>query len=174
MNTLKMVTLTLCVILVAACATTAPVTKTADIPRGSEIVIIPFRDCQITGQEEDCTGSGAKAAEAFREAFSEGDKFRSRVSTRPVAANALLSDQAAAEFARKNNYAYVINGEVDDWYSVAPMTFRADRAAVSIRVIRASDGQVITTYSRRAEGSSNFETPQGIVKGIAAFIRNGL
>ena len=91
-----------------------------------------------------------------------------------VGAKEALSDQAAAEFARKNKYNYVLNGEVDDFYSVAAMTFRPDRAAVSIRIIRASDGQVITSYSKQGKAASNFATPKGMVKGIAAFVRDGL
>lgn len=161
------------VALLSACAS-APITKSGDIPRGSEIVVISFRDCTITGQEEDCTGSGKQAAEAFQEAFSEGDKFRSKLVDRPVGASESLSDQAAAELGRRSGHSYVINGEVDDFYSVAAMTFRADRAAVNVRILRVSDGQIMASYSKRAEGSSNFATPKGIIKGIAAFVRNGL
>ncbi len=160
-------------VLVTGCASTQ-IVKTAEVPAGSEIVIIPFRDCLINGQEEDCNGSGLTAAEAFREAFSEGGKFTSRVSARPVGPKETLSDQAAAEFARKNKYAYVINGEVDDFYSVAAMTFRADRAAVTTRLIRASDGLVITTFSKRGSAGSNFATPKGMIKDLAAELRNGL
>lgn len=159
--------------LVSGCAST-PITKTAEVPAGSEIVIIPFRDCLISGQDEDCNGSGVTAGEAFREAFAEGGKFTSRLAERPVGPKESLSDQAAAEFARRNNYAYVINGEVDDFYSVAAMTFRSDRAAVTTRLIRASDGQVITTFSKRGSAGSNFATPKGMIKDIATELRNGL
>lgn len=163
----------LLVILAASCAS-APLVKNAEVPPGSEIVIIPFRDCLITGQDEDCNGSGLKAAEAFRDAFSEGDKFTSRLATRPVDAKTALSDEAAAEFARRNNYAYVINGEVDDFYSVAAMTFRSDRAAISSRLIRASDGLVVTTFNKQGTAASNFDTPKGMIKDLAVELRNGL
>ena len=53
------------VVLLTACAS-APITKTADVPAGSEIVVISLRDCTITGQE-DCNGSGRQAGEAFQE-----------------------------------------------------------------------------------------------------------
>ncbi len=164
-----------CAVLVvfSACAS-APITKTAEIPRNSEIVIISLRDCLITGQDEDCNGSGQKAGEAFKEAFSEGGKFTSRLVDRPVGAKEALTDQAAADFGRKNGYGYVINGEVDDFYSVAAMTFRPDRAAVSVRVIRSSDGQVITSFSQQGKAGSNFATPKGMVKGIATYLRDGL
>lgn len=150
---------------VGACAST-PIQRTADIPPGSEIVVIPFRDCLITGQDEDCNGSGMKAGEAFHEVFSTG-KFTSRLATRPISPKEVLTDQAAVEFARANGYDYVINGEVDDFYSVAAMTFRSDRAAISTRLIRVSDGQVIVTYSKPGSASSNFATPQGMIKGLA-------
>ena len=152
-------------IVMGACAST-PLQRTADIPAGSEIVVIPFRDCLITGQEEDCNGSGMKAAEAFHEVFSTG-KFTSRMAVRPISEKEVLTDQAAVEFARTNGYDYVINGEVDDFYSVAAMTFRSDRAAISMRLLRASDGQVIVTYSKPATASSNFATPQGMIKDLA-------
>lgn len=158
---------------VSACAST-PITKTGEVPRGSEIVVISLRDCTITGQEEDCSGSGKKAGEAFQEAFSEGGKFTSKLVDRPVGPKENLSDQAATEFARKNGYAYVINGEVDDFYSVAAMTFRPDRAAVNVRVIRASDGQVMASYSKQGKAGSNFATPKGMIKDIAIYVRNGL
>ena len=161
------------VVLLAACAS-APITKNAEVPHGSEIVVIPLRDCLITGQDEDCNGSGKQAGEAFQEVFSQGGKFKSRLAERPVGAKETLTDQAAAEFARKMGYQYVINGEVDDFYSVAAMTFRPDRAATSVRLIRASDGQVVASYSRQGKAGSNFATPKGMIKGIAADFRNGL
>lgn len=161
------------VALMSACAS-APLTKTGEIPKGSEIVVISFRDCLVSGQEDDCDGSGRKAGEAFQEVFSEGGKFTSKLVDRPVGAKEALSDQAAAEFARTNGHNYVLIGEVDDFYSVAAMTFRPDRAAVSIRIIRASDGQVMSSYSKHGEAGSNFATPKGMVKGIATFVRNGL
>jgi hypothetical protein len=159
--------------LISGCAS-APLVKTGDVPSGSEIGVISFRDCLINGQEEDCNGSGKQAGEAFQEVFAEGGKFTSKLVDRPISAKDSLSDPDAAELARKSNLPYVINGEVDDFYSVAAMTFRSDRAAVSIRVIRASDGQVIARYSQQGKARSNFATPKGMIKGIATFVRNGL
>lgn len=161
------------VVLFAGCASTK-ITKAADIPPGSEITIISFRDCMITGQDEDCNGSGQKTAEAFRDSFSQGGKFRSSIAPRPVGPKEPLSDAAAAEYGRKNNYPYVINGEVDDFYSVAAMTFRSDKAAVSVRVIRSSDSLVITSFSKPGTAGSNFETPQGMMKRLADELRNAL
>ncbi len=157
----------------AACAS-VPITKTGEIPRGSEIVVVGFRDCLISGQDEDCNGSGVKAGEAFQEAFNEGGKFTSRLVDRPVGPKDALSNEAAAELGRKNGYNYVLHGEVDDFYSVAAMTFRTDRAAVTMRIVRASDGQVMASYSKVGKASSNFATPQGMIKDIAIFVRDGL
>jgi hypothetical protein len=165
----------LCCVLIAvasACAST-PIVRTADVPPGSEIVVIPFRDCLITGQDEDCNGSGLKAGEAFQEVFSTG-KFRSTLATRPVSAKESLTDQAAVDFARRNGHAYIINGEVDDFYSVAAMTFRSDRAAISMRLLRASDGQAIITFSKPGTAESNFATPKGMIKDLAVQVRNAL
>jgi hypothetical protein len=162
------------VALVSACASSAPVKKNAEIPKGSEIVVISLRDCVISGQDEDCNGSGRKGGEAFQEVFSQGGKFTSKLVDRPVGAKEAFSDQAAAEFARAKGYNYVLSGEVDDFYSVAAMTFRPDRAAVSIRIIRASDGLVITSYSQPGRAASNFSTPKGMIKGLAKIVRDGL
>ncbi|MBW3564176.1 MAG: hypothetical protein KY459_05585 [Acidobacteria bacterium] len=158
--------------LVASCAS-VPITTAVEVPPGSEIGIISLRDCVITGQEEDCTGSGEQAAEAFAEAFNEGT-FEARVLDRPVADNMVLSDEEAAEYGRAQGVEYVINGEVDDFYSVAAMTFRSDRAAVSVRLIRTSDGLVVTSYSRPGVASSNFVTPKGMIKDLAIELRNAL
>ena len=160
------------VALVTGCAST-PVTKNADIPAGTEIVVVPFRDCMISGQDEDCNGSGVKTGEAFKEAFSTG-KFKARLVDRPVGAKETWSDKDVAAWARSNGYEYVLTGEVDDFYSVAAMTFRADRAAASARIIRASDGMVVAAYSKPGTAGSNFATPQGMMKGIATEMRNGL
>lgn len=161
------------VVLMSACAS-VPLTKTGEIPKGSEIVVISLRDCQISGQEEDCTGSGRKGGEAFYEVFSEEGKFKSKLVDRPVDAKEALSDEAAAEFARENGYDYVLNGEVLDFYAVAPMTFRVDRASVSIRIIRASDGQVMASHSQVGAAGSNFDSPKGMIKEIAEFVNRGL
>lgn len=150
----------------AGCAST-PITRTADIPAGSEIVVIPFRDCLITGQDEDCNGSGLKAGEAFHETFSDS-RFSSRLGTRPIGPKETLTDQAAVEWARQQGHDYIINGEVDDFYSVAAMTFRSDRAAISMRLLRVSDGQAIVTFSKPGTASSNFATPKGMIADLAA------
>jgi hypothetical protein len=167
------VLLVFAVVLASGCAST-PVTKNAEIPAGTEIVVVPFRDCLISGQDEDCTGSGVKTGEAFRDAFSEGGKFKARLVDRPVGAKETWSDKDVAEWARRNNYDYVLTGEVDDFYSVAAMTFRPDRAAASARIIRASDGLVVAAYSKPGSAGSNFATPKGMMKGIATEMRNGL
>ena len=162
------------VALVTGCATSTPVTKNAEIPAGTEIVVVPFRDCLISGQDEDCNGSGMKTSQAFKEAFSEGGKFKARLVDRPVSARENWSDKDAAAWARSQGYEYILTGEVDDFYSVAAMTFRTDRAAASARIIRASDGLVVASSSNPGTASSNLATPQGMMKGIATEMRNGL
>jgi hypothetical protein len=163
-----------CAVLALSACASAPIQKTGEVPRGSEIGVIAFRDCLISGQEEDCNGSGKIAAEAFVEAFSEGGKFTSRLLDRPVGAKDSLSDQAAAEVGRKAGVPYVISGEVDDFYSVAAMTFRSDRAATTMRVIRTSDGEVMARDTRQGTAGSNFATPRGMIKDLAVYVRNSL
>jgi len=68
----------------------------------------------------------------------------------------------------------VINGEVDEYYSVAPFTFRSDRAGISMRLLRTSDSSVIAFYSQRKEAGSNLTTPDRIIEKIAQRIRDAL
>jgi len=57
---------------------------------------------------------------------------------------------------------------------VAPFTFRADRAGISMRLLRTSDSSVIAFYSQRKEAGSNLTTPDRIIEKIAQRIRDGL
>lgn len=54
------------------------------------------------------------------------------------------------------------------------MTFRSDRAATTIRVIRTSDGEVMARDSRQGTAGSNFATPRGMIKDLAVYVRNSL
>ncbi len=166
------VTLVFIVLITASCASSPTVVKRLDVPHGSEIAVISFRDCVIEDQE-DCDGSGNVAGSVFARVFSETPRFRAVPLSRPVGAKETLSDDQAAQFAADRGYEYVINGEVDEYYSVAPMTFRSDRAGVSIRILRTSDSAVVAFYSDRKEGS-NITTPDRLIEKMARRIRDGL
>jgi hypothetical protein len=52
------------VVIVASCVATPPVTVRSTLPKDSEVGVVMFRDCIITGQE-DCDGSGLTAGSIF-------------------------------------------------------------------------------------------------------------
>jgi len=72
----------------------------------------------------------------------------------------MLSDDQAADFAAEKGFEYVINGEVDEYYAVAPMTFRADRAGIPMRILRTSVAAVVAFYSERQEGAIKLYGPR--------------
>jgi hypothetical protein len=156
-----------------ACASTPPVVKRLNLPTGSEVAVISFRDCLIAGQE-DCGGSGNTAGSVFARVFSATPRFKAVPLSRPVGPTESLTDDAAVHYAKEKGFEYLINGEVDEYYSVAPMTFRADRAGISMRLIRVSDGAVVAFYSQRKEAGSNLTTPDRIIEKIAVRIRDAL
>lgn len=143
------------------------------VPIGSELAVIPFRDCLISGQE-DCDGSGNTAGNIFAQVFSASTKFQAVPLSRPVGPKETLTDDAAVALAKIKGFKYVINGEVDEYYDVAPMTFRVDRAGISVRILRVEDGHITAFFSQRKDGSSNFATPSGIIKKMAEHVRDSL
>lgn len=159
--------------LFSGCASTPPVVVRGDVPYGSEIAVVALRDCVIAGQE-DCGGSGNVAGSIFARVFSSTPAFKAVPLSRPVGPAESLSDESAAELARSKGFKFVLNGEVDEYYSVAPMTFRVDRAGVSIRLLRADDAAVVAFFSQRKEAGSNLSTPDAIIQGMAERVRDGI
>ncbi|MGA7298056.1 MAG: hypothetical protein WBW92_11185 [Rhodanobacteraceae bacterium] len=160
-------------LLLSACSADPQIVKQANVPRDTEIGVIPFRDCMIPGQDEDCNGSGNVAGTVFARAFSE-DGFRSELLSRPIGAKEALSDEAALALAKEKNLAFVINGEVTQFYSVAAGTFRPDRAGISVRILRVADGEVAVSYSVTRASKTNFATPEGMIEDMAEEVRDEL
>ena len=140
----------------------APATVRQKTPPGTDVGVIAFRDCTILDQE-DCNGSGVAAGSVMARALAESSKFKGVPLSRPVGAKDPLDDAKAAEYGKSKGYAYVVNGEVQDYYRVAPMTFRSERAAISLRVLRTSDGAVVTFFQDHGT-ANNFRTPDGIIQ----------
>ncbi len=159
-------------LLFAACASTPPVVKRGELPRGAEIAIIMFRDCIIAGQE-DCDGSGNTAGSIFARVMSVG-QLRAVPLSRPAGAREPLTDDAAVEFAKSKGFQYVLNGEVDEYYRVSPGTFRTERAGVSIRILRVSDGSVIAFFSQSKHSQTNLTTPARMIEKMAEHVRDSL
>jgi hypothetical protein len=156
----------------AACAGNPRLVKRMEVPHGADIGVVAFRDCIIADQE-DCDGSGNVAGSVFARVFS-AEGFHAVPLSRPVGPKEPLSDDAAVEVAKAKHLPFVINGEVDEFYSVAPMTFRVDRAGVSLRILRVDTGEVAAFFTRRQEAGSNFGTPDGLIEDMAEEVRGGL
>lgn len=161
------------VLAVAGCASTLPVTVRSQVPRDSEIGVVMFRDCTIPGQE-DCGGSGLTAGSIFARVLSAKPGLRAVPLSRPAAASAPLDDSAAVTFAKEKGYKYVLNGEVEDYYRVAPMTFRTERAGVSVRLLNTADGNVVAFFSQRAHSQTNLTTPDALLEGMAGHVRDSI
>jgi len=156
-----------------ACVATPPVTVRENLPKNSEIGVVMFRDCTIRGQE-DCDGSGLTAGSIFARVLSEKPGLRAVPLSRPVGASAPLDDVAAVAYGKAKGLRYVLNGEVEDYYRVAPMTFRTERAGVSIRLLSTENGDVVAFFSHRTHSQTNFTTPDSIIAALAAHFRAAL
>lgn len=150
--------------LLAGCAG-APVTVRDRVPQSSDVAVVMFRDCTIDGQE-DCDGSGLSAGSIFARVIASAPGKKAVPLDRPVGPKAALSDSEAAEYAKAKGYQYVVNGEVQDYYRVAPFTFRSERAGVAVRILKTSDGSVVSFFSDRGI-ANNLSTPDAILEGMA-------
>jgi hypothetical protein len=157
--------------LLAACAS-VPVTVQSKLPHGSRVGVIMFRDCMIQGQT-DCDDSGITAGTIFAHVLSEGSDITAIPLSRPVGAKTILTDQAAVAYAKARGLEYVLNGDVEDYYRVAPFTFRAERAGVSVRLLRSSDGSVMAFFSDRGQ-ANNLSTPDAILTKMAEKFRSAI
>src|SRR5690242_10867770 len=142
------------------------------VPTGSTIAIVGFRDCVIKDQD-DCSGSGGIATNVFTGEFGNSAVFHVAVLSRPVGAEAELSDEAAVAYAKEKGYAYVMNGEVTDFYRVAPMTFRKERAAVAVRVLSVADGRILYVHTDE-DTANNMSSPEEILKDMAGDVKDDL
>ena len=143
----------------------APVTVRDKVPKATDVAVVMFRDCTIDGQE-DCDGSGLSAGSIFARVIAGTPGMKAVPLDRPVGPKIPLSDSEAAEYAKAKGYQYVVNGEVQDYYRVAPFTFRSERAGVSVRVLRASDASVVSFFSDR-DIANNLSTPDAILESMA-------
>jgi len=145
-----------------------------------------FRDCAISGQD-DCNGSGRIAGSVFTSVLSGrvvGVVFTRTLSDKTAMDSTLvaraggpddeLSDEAAVTYARGMGYEYVVNGEVLDFFRVPRYTFRTQRAGVSVRVLRTSDGQVIVSSTKYSARISLAGPPETLLKNLAQDLRDKL
>ena len=158
-------------LVVSACSSLSSVVRREPVPTGAQVAVIPFRDCLIADQE-DCSGSGNKAGNAFAGAL--GQRYKVVLLSRPVSPTERLADADAIALARQRGAMYVVNGEVEEYYDVASFTFRADRAGVSVRVLRIDGGSVSASYSQTMKASNNLGSPDDILRSMAEHVRDAL
>jgi len=157
----------------SSCTSIPPVTVRERVPSGSDLAVIMFRDCTIAGQE-DCDGSGLTAGSIFARVLSQRPGLRATPLNRPIDPKTQLSDDQAVAYAKAKGYAYVVNGDVVDYYRVAPMTFRTERAGVSVRILRVSNGEVVAFFSDRTHSASNFTTPDALIEDMAKHVAQAM
>jgi hypothetical protein len=143
--------------------TTASAFKT--VPKNARIGLFSLRDCS-TPNDDNCHGAGHIAAAVIGATFSKGG-YEVIPLSRPASPVETLSDDAAVAVARIQGLEYVINGEVDDFYRVAPGTSGADRATLAFRLLNAADGSVVASASTLAEESPSLGTPEGLIGQLA-------
>jgi hypothetical protein len=160
-------------LLAVACATTPRVVVNAKVPSGSSVGVISFRDCLMPEQKDDCPGSGNVAGPVYARVLASRPGLNVVPLSRPVAATEELADDAAVALGRDKGVDYVLNGEVNDYYSVAPMTFRSDRASVSVRLLRVSDGTVVAFQTETVQGA-NYKTPADLIHRVAERLRDAI
>ena len=68
----------------------------------------------------------------------------------------------------------MLNGEVEDYYRVAPFTFRTERAGVSIRILSTENGDVLAFFSHRTHSQTNLTTPDSLIEAFATHVRAAL
>jgi hypothetical protein len=152
--------------LLFSCASSPTVLKYDSVPSGGRVAVIPFRDCTIPGQD-DCGGSGNIAGGIYARVLASHPGIQVQPVSRPVGAGEALTDDAAVKFAATKGFDYVVNGEMNDFYRVAPMTFRNERVGISIRVLRVSDGKVVS-FQNEAAQAGNLTTPERMLERLAA------
>ena len=171
MNKIPPLLASLALLSIAACSEVPVQTHAPVIPDGSHVGIFMLRDCTVPKQP-DCAGSGVIAGKILLQALS-GSVFKVVPLERSIAPDRDLSDRMALAIGRQQGLDYVLNGEMQDFHRVAPMTFRPERAALTVRLLRVSDGQVV--YSHTDQGTkNNFSSPEKVVASIAGDVRDEL
>ena len=160
-------------LLISACASAPQVVVNSKVPAGSTVGVISFRDCLMPEQQDDCPGSGNVAGPIYARVLASKGTLKITPLSRPVPATEELSDDAAVQLGRERKLDFVVNGEVNDYYSVAAMSFREDRASVSVRLLRVSDGSVVAFQAETVKGA-NYKTPADLIQRVAERLRDAI
>jgi hypothetical protein len=160
------------IVLLVGCASAPTIVKNGNIPREVKIAVIPFRDCTVQGQE-DCGGSGNAAGAIYARVLASRAGYHVSPVSRPVGAGEAFTDDAAIAYAKARGFDYVVNGEVNDFYRVAPFTFRKERVSLSLRILKVADGAVVAFQTEKKE-AGNLTTPERMIEKVAEKLRDVL
>ncbi len=135
-------------------------------PRGATIVVLPFKD-NDSSDPRDSEDTGRAAQQAFLHAFEElTDLPITEVVGDAAAAAVGLTRSQAVEAAASAGVDYAVYGSCVQFYRVAPMTFRADEAGVTVEVV-AADGTVVYRETMQKNAAANTQEPEDVLARIA-------
>jgi TolB-like protein len=152
--------------LLAGCASDPDISVKHRVPHGSAVAIVMFKDCDVANQP-DCDGSGLNAGTIFARVLTQRTGLHIISLPRPVGPKVALSDAAAITYAQSKKYKYVINGEVVDYLRTSHVALHSDRAGISVRVLRTSDGQALTSYTYSEDSKTHFNSPDDMLEDMA-------
>ena len=140
-------------------------------PRSARVLVAPFRDNE-SDDPRDSVDTGIIAQQRLLEGLEELDSIRVKKATpqRYDPSKGLSLDEAVA-LAHQYEADFVVFGDVIEFYRVAPLTFRADRAGVTIRVASVS-GQLVFQRSWNKHSGTNFSTPDAVIENIGERFRD--
>jgi hypothetical protein len=75
---------------------------------------------------------------------------------------------------KRRGFKYVLNGDVEDYCRAAPMTFRTERAGVSVRLLNTDNGDLLAFFSHRTHSQTNLTTPDDIIERLASHVREAV
>lgn len=128
-------------------------------PHGAKVLVLPFRDHR-SEDPRDRDGTGRATQVAVEQAL--GEVVGLEVSERPGLPGdyALgLSRAQAAALAREAGADFAVYGDCVEFYRVAPMTFRTDRAGMDLEIVRA-DGTPVYRFTRSRDAGTNLNEPE--------------
>lgn len=135
-------------------------------PKEAAVLVLPFKD-NVSDDDRDSKETGRAAQRAFLEALqAKGTISALGTETDGNAALRGLSRSEALERLQEADADYAVYGDCFEFYRVAPMTYRSDRAGVTVEII-AADGAVVFRRSVQAIANSNFEEPEVVLGRIA-------
>ena len=177
MRRIALVSACLSALLVVACGSnpSKPEEHHPKVPAGSAIAVVDFRDCTIADQD-DCQGSGAKVTSIFMTQFQGATVFHAVRLPRPVDAVAGFDAAAAATYAKSKGYAYVMNGEITDYYRASTGTgwWRKERAALAVRVLDTATGKLIYVHTDSDTANNLAGSPDGMFKSMASDVQDDI